>query len=110
MAQGEALLRRVRALLSERTDVAERRMMGGVSFMVAGHMCCGVSKHRLMVRVGRAAYSSALLEPNVMPLDLGGRRPVGYVLVDRESLAGDGELQRWIARGGEVVAALPARS
>jgi TfoX/Sxy family transcriptional regulator of competence genes len=100
---------RVRAILSHRADVAERRMMGGMCFMVAGHMCCGASGARLMVRVGRDAYAAALGEPHVRPLDLGGRRPVGYVLVEREGFATEALLRSWVDRALAAVASLPAR-
>jgi TfoX/Sxy family transcriptional regulator of competence genes len=100
---------RVRAILLERGDVAERRMMGGVCFMVAGHMCCGASGARLMVRVGHDAYAAALSEPHVRPLDLGGRRPVGYVLVDFEGFASEALLRSWVDRALAAVASLPAR-
>jgi TfoX/Sxy family transcriptional regulator of competence genes len=100
---------RVRAILSKRDDVAERRMMGGMCFMVAGHMCCGASGARLMVRVGRDAYAAALSESHVRPLDLGGRRPVGYVLVDREGFASEALLRSWVDRALAAAASLPAR-
>jgi hypothetical protein len=99
----------LRGILSNRADVAERRMMGGMCFMVAGHMCCGASGERLMVRVGLDAYAAALREPHVRPLDLGGRRPVGYVLVDREGFASEAQLRAWLDRALAAVAALPAR-
>ncbi|WP_409515766.1 MULTISPECIES: TfoX/Sxy family protein [unclassified Brevundimonas] len=69
MGHDEALLGRVRALLSDRTDVAERRIIGGISVMAGGHMCCGAFGNRLMVRVGHDAYESVLLEPHVQPPD-----------------------------------------
>jgi hypothetical protein len=100
---------RVRAILSDRADVAERRMMGGMCFMVAGRMCCGASGERLMVHVGREAYASSLHEPHVRPLDLGGRRPVGNVLVDREGFASEALLRSWVDRALAAVASLPGR-
>jgi len=110
MAIDEAPLARVRALLAGRADVAERRMMGGRCFMVCGHMCCGVSRDRLMVRVGRDGHAAALAEPHVGRLDLGGRHPIGYVLVEREGFRRDADLRRWLARALAVVAALPPRA
>jgi TfoX/Sxy family transcriptional regulator of competence genes len=107
MAANAAIVARVRAALAERGDVIERRMMGGWCFMIGGHMCCGASGDRLMVRVGREAYASALPEPHVRPLDLGGRHPVGYVLVDAAGIGGDDDLRRWIDRGIAVVEQLP---
>jgi len=105
----QSITARVRAILSDRADVAERRMMGGMCFMVAGHMCCGASGDRLMVRVGREAYPSVLREPHVRPLDLGGRRPAGYVLVEREGFGSEALLRWWVDRALAVVAALPSR-
>ena len=78
--------------------------------MVDGHMCCGVSRNRLMVRVGRDAYAAALAEPDVHPLDLGGRRPIGYVVVDRPGFAGEADLRRWLDRALAAVAALPPQT
>lgn len=109
MAADATVATRVRAILSSRGDVAERRMMGGACFMVGGHMCCGASGDRLMVRVGREAYAAALDEPHVRPLDLGGRQPIGYVLVDREGFSTESLLRSWVDRALVTVAALPPR-
>ena len=60
MAYDEVLAERVRELLAERTDVSERRMFGGLAFMVGGHMACGIAGDDLMVRVGRSDYDAML--------------------------------------------------
>ena len=82
----ETLLDRARAAFAGHGTVIERRMMGGVCFMVGGHMAGEISRGQLMVRVGRDAYAAALGEPHVTPLEMGGRRPVGYVCVARRKL------------------------
>ena len=82
----ETLTARVRDALSERHDVQERRMMGGLVFMVAGHMCCGVDRHGLMVRVGPDAHDEALAEPDASPMDLTGRPMHGFVLISQTAL------------------------
>jgi TfoX/Sxy family transcriptional regulator of competence genes len=110
MAVDGTIVARIRELLSGRGDVLERRMMGGICFMVGGHMCCGASGKRLMVRVGREAYAGTLLEPNVRPLDLGGRHPLGYVLVDAAGIREDSDLRLWLDRGIAAVEALPAKN
>jgi TfoX/Sxy family transcriptional regulator of competence genes len=107
VALDEAALERVRARLAERRDVVERRMVGGRSFVVGGHLCVGVSGGALMVRVGPDAEARVLAEPGVRPLLLGGKHPVGYVLVDPPGFRSDTDLARWIERGLEFVATLP---
>ena len=91
---------RVRRFLSARDDVEEKRMVGGgLSFMVAGRMCCGVTGDALMVRVGADDAAAALAEPHVTPMTLGGRSLDGYVLVAPEGHADDAALAAWVSRG-----------
>lgn len=105
------LLERVRAVLAGRTDVEEKRMVGGRSFMVAGSLCCGVTGGALMVRVGPEACGWALAQPHVRPLELAGRRPAGYVCVDLEGVPTDEALAAWVRRGVDFVSTLqPGRS
>ena len=106
MAIDEALLQRIRERLAGRDDVVERPMVGGRSFMIGGHLCCGVSGDALMVRVGPAGYDSALREPHVRPLRMGAKAPMGYVLVDPRGLETDTALDAWLRRGTEFVSTL----
>lgn len=108
MAYDETTAARVRRALSARS-VVERKMMGGICFMVDGHMCCGVSREALMVRVGRDAYQEALAQPHVRKMEFGGRSPTGFVLVDPAGYRTDASLKKWITRALGVVATLPAR-
>lgn len=100
---------RVRELLSGRADAAEKRMVGGLSFLAGGHMCCGVTGLALMVRVGADGRAEALAEPHVRPMRLGGRDLSGFVCVDPAGFAADQALARWVQRGLDFVAGLPAR-
>jgi TfoX/Sxy family transcriptional regulator of competence genes len=97
---------RVREVLADRADVEEKRMVGGRSFVVRGHLCLGVSGDALMVRVGPEAYQPALEEPGVRPLTLGSKQPIGYVLVDPPAIRSAADLARWIGRGLDYVATL----
>jgi TfoX/Sxy family transcriptional regulator of competence genes len=99
MAYDERTAERVRRVLTGRQDVLEKKMMGGVCFMVSGSMCCGVSKSALMVRVGREAYQQTLTQPHVRPLEFAGRRPIGFVLIDPVGYETDTALAAWIQRG-----------
>jgi hypothetical protein len=75
MSYEEITAERVRKILSGRRDVVEKKLMGGLCFMVTDSMCCSVSgKGDLLIRVGEAAHGQALGEPHVSPMKMGGRR------------------------------------
>lgn len=84
-------------------------MFAGLTFMVSGHMCCGVSKTELMFRVGEAAASTALEEPGARPMDITGRPLKGMVFVDPTVIEDDETLENWIARALDFVRTLPPR-
>jgi TfoX/Sxy family transcriptional regulator of competence genes len=106
MAYDEKTAERVRMALSGRRDVVEKKLMGGLCFMVGGGMCCSVSgKGGLLVRVDPAAYERLLGEPHVAPMQMGGRTMKGFVRVAQEGYRTDAALKKWIARGLDAVAA-----
>jgi TfoX/Sxy family transcriptional regulator of competence genes len=92
------MLERVRAALAGVDGVAERRMVGGRSFLVNGHMSCGVVGDELMVRLAPADYERALREPLVRPMTLGGRRLKRCLLIGTSATATDEQLSAWVAR------------
>src|ERR1700694_237113 len=98
MAYDEALADRVRGALAKRSGVTERKMFGGVCFMVRGNMCCGIVKNELMVRVGVEQHGKSLADPGVRLMDFTGRPMKGFLFVDAASLRGRG-LSKWVARG-----------
>jgi TfoX/Sxy family transcriptional regulator of competence genes len=108
MGYDEMLAERVRQCLSGRPDVVERTMMGGLSFMVNGRMCCRLSSAGFMVRVGKDAREGTLLQPHVRPTEFAGRRLAGFVNVDPEGYRTDAMLAQWIQRGIDFIATLPA--
>ena len=87
MAYDEALAERIRALLAGRDAVTERKMFGGIAFMVGGNMACGVIHDDLMVRVGPDAHDAALAEPHARPMDFAHRPMRGMVYVDPDGVA-----------------------
>jgi TfoX/Sxy family transcriptional regulator of competence genes len=103
MSYDEKLAARVRAVLSTRDDVVEKKMFGGLCFMVEGAMCCGLTKSDFMVRVGAASYDEALAQPHARPMDFTGRPLKGMVYVAPEGLGTDDALTRWVRRGLEFV-------
>lgn len=109
MPYDENLAARIRRLLSTRQDIAERRMVGGISFLVDGGMACGVTGDGLMVRVGSAALERTLAEPHVRSLEFAGRRLAGFVCVDPQAFPTDAALAAWVQRGLDFASALPAK-
>jgi TfoX/Sxy family transcriptional regulator of competence genes len=109
MAYDEKTADRVRRILAGRRGVAEKRMMGALCFMVNGSMCCGVAGQALMVRVGREAHRRMVALPHVRPMEIGGRRPAGFVLVDPPAIRTHAALAKWIRRGVDFAATLPEK-
>jgi TfoX/Sxy family transcriptional regulator of competence genes len=100
---------RVRLLLSGRDDVVEKKMVGGLSFLVNGTMCCGITGTALMVRVGADGREQALREPHVRPMQFAGRALSGFICVEPAGFAADKALARWVQRGLDFVSGLPAK-
>src|SRR5215472_17596832 len=109
MGYDAATAERLRGLFAERTDVAEKRMVGGLSFIVNGNMCCGVNGSALMVRVGPDDREQALAEPHVRPLEMGGRPVGGFVLIDPDGFSTDAALTAWVQRALDFIGTLPAK-
>ena len=110
MAYDERTAERVRTVLAGRRDVVEKRLMGGLTFMVKGSMCCSVSgRGGLLVRVGASAHQDALAAPHVRPVEMRGKAVVGFVRVAPEGYRTDAALRKWIARALDFVATLPAK-
>ncbi len=78
VAYDEELVGRIRAALADRTDVEEKKMFGGLSFMVAGQMCCGVLKNDLVVRIEPAEFDKLIAQPHVRAFDFTGRPMQGW--------------------------------
>lgn len=100
---------RVRQVLSNRDGVVEKRMIGGLSFLLNGNMCCGIRDRALMVQVGARGREQALREPHVWPMQLGGRTLSGFICVEPAGFAADDALASWVQRGLDFVSGLPAK-
>jgi TfoX N-terminal domain len=106
MAYDEKLAARVRRLLSDRDDISERAMFGGLTFMLAGRMCCGVNRDELIVRLDPDDEAAALARPHARPMDLTGRPMRGFVTVGPEGLRGRA-LARWVRSAVARAESLP---
>lgn len=109
MAFDEALAARVRSALPGGEGVIEKRMFGGIAFLLKGNMCCGIHGDDLIVRLDPADAEVALNEPHVRVFDLTGRPMKGWVLITSDGVATDGDLRSWVGRGVEFAASLPAK-
>jgi TfoX/Sxy family transcriptional regulator of competence genes len=104
MAYDEKFVDRIRKVVGPRLDVSERKMFGGVAFLLDGKMFCGVASADLMVRVGPERYDAALAEPHARPMDFTGRPMNGYVFVSTSGLRSDTALKKWIGLAMAFVA------
>lgn len=99
MVYSEELAMRIRAALDTRDDVVEKKMFGGLCFMVAGSMACGILGDELLARVGPAAYEDALARPHARMMDFTGRPLSGFVVVGTSGIRTAASLKKWIDTG-----------
>ncbi len=109
MAYDEGLAQRIREQLQERTDVEEKKMFGGLCFMVSNHMCCGIMNDTLLARVGPERYDDSLTKSHVSQMDFTGKPMEGFVVVEAQGLSSEGELADWINTCLNFVKSLPPK-
>jgi TfoX/Sxy family transcriptional regulator of competence genes len=109
VAYDEALADRVRDLLASRSDVTERKMFGGIAFMVAGNMACGVLGDELIVRLGEEGGEKAVAEEGVRPFDFTGKPMRNIVYISPERTSDDDGLTEWVDAGADFAASLPPK-
>jgi TfoX/Sxy family transcriptional regulator of competence genes len=108
MSYDEQLADRVRDVLEGRSGVGERKMFGGLAFMLDGHMCCGIVGKDLMLRLGTDGSDKAINSPHVRPMDFTGRPMTSMVYVEPGGLRG-ASLRRWVEKAAAFVATLPPK-
>jgi len=109
MAFDEGLAQRLREFFADRDDVVEKKMFGGLAFMLCGNMCCGVVGEELMARVGSDQYASALKRPFAREMDFTGKPLKGFVYIGCQGIASDNALAAWVERCEAFVSLLPAK-
>jgi TfoX/Sxy family transcriptional regulator of competence genes len=110
MAYDDKLADRIRRVVGPRPDVTEKKMFGGVAFLLDGKMFCGIVKDNLMVRVGPEQYEAALAEAHVRPMDFTGRPMKGYVFVGPGATRTENAIKKWVDQGAAFVATLDGAS
>jgi len=109
MAFDERLAERIRGSLGRRKGLAEKKMFGGIAFLLNGNMCVGIHKSSLIVRLAPEETDAALAQPHTRRFDLTGRPMQGWILVDPEGLETDAKLSKWIQVATKYAGALPAK-
>lgn len=109
MAYDEGLAERIRSVLDDRGDVSERRMFGGLAFLIRGNMSVGIVKNDLMVRVGAETHDEWVREQHARAMDFTGRPMKGFVYVSPHGFESDEDLQRWVERGVAFATSLPPK-
>jgi TfoX/Sxy family transcriptional regulator of competence genes len=107
VAYDERLAERVRALLAAEPDLSERKMFGGIGFMLGGRVCAGVHGDRLIARVPDDVAARELARPHASPFDLTGRAMSGWIYIAPEGLRTAAALRRWVELGTQVARAAP---
>jgi TfoX/Sxy family transcriptional regulator of competence genes len=109
MAYDAGLAQRVREVLEDRSDLSEKKMFGGIVFLLGGNMCVGIVGDELMVRVGPDAYEAALEQPFAREMDFTGKPMRGMLYVADPGCREEAQLADWVERGVAFAGALPAK-
>lgn len=109
MPYNEDLAQRMRALLGPTPGLTEKKMFGGIGFLVKGNMACGVNGQDLIVRLAPEQHEQALSQPGVRVFAMTGRPMKGWVTVGPEGYSTEADLSAWIQKGVEFARSLPAK-
>ena len=108
MAYDLKLAERVRSEL-DGLPFLEKKMFGGVGFLLNGNMACGVNKDDLIVRVDPERHSRLLKKPHARHFDLTGRPMKGWLVIEADGIKTDKQLSAWVKEGVEFASTLPAK-
>jgi TfoX/Sxy family transcriptional regulator of competence genes len=108
MAYNETLADRIRGALANQPDITEKKMFGGLAFMLNGNMVCGVTKDDLMLRVGAENYADALKQPGAREMDFNGRPMKGMVFVNGSEIT-DNDIAERVNACARFASSLPSK-
>lgn len=109
MAYDEGLAQRIREHLQDQTDVEEKKMFGGLCFMISRHMCCGILGDKMMARVGPENYDVNLQKEHARKMDFTGKPMKGMLYVEPDGLQSDRDLNEWIGVCLDYIQTLPPK-
>lgn len=109
MAYDQELASRIRRTLKGTRGLDEKKMFGGVGFLVNGNMACGVHKDSLIARIKPDTTAAALKLPNVRPFDITGKPMQGWILVSAAGCRTEAALEKWVGESVAFAKSLPAK-
>ncbi len=109
MVYDAELAERIRRILASLKGLDEKKMFGGIAFLLNGNMCCGVVKDNLIIRVGRENYEKALAEPHTRQMDFTGRPLRGFIYVSPSGYLTDQDLTKWVTQAIAFTKSLPSK-
>jgi len=109
MAYDEGLVYRLREITADQPDMTEKKMFGGLCFLILGNMCLGIVGEELMVRIGPDAYQECLSLPHAREMDFTGKALKGLIYVATDGFDADEDLRAWVKRGVDFASSLPAK-
>lgn len=109
MAYNESLAQVIREKTEGTPGLVEKKMFGGVAFLLYGNMSVGVHKDDLIVRVGPDAHEDSLTKPHTRVFDITGRAMKGWIMVHPDGHGDEEKLTNWIAKGLDFAGALPKK-
>jgi TfoX/Sxy family transcriptional regulator of competence genes len=109
MAYDETVAQQVRKALTKYPGITEKKMFGGLAFLLRENMCCGIMGNELMVRVGPQGYEAALSRPHTRKMDFTGKPLKGFVYVSPAGFGAKKGLEAWIEKATEFALSLPPK-
>lgn len=109
MAYNQELAERMRAKLKSSRGVTEKKMFGGVGFLVNGNMACGVINDDLIVRLSEDEFAKALKRKHVRVFDFSGKPMTGWIYVSAEGYKLEKALAGWMEKGMALAKSLPKK-
>ena len=109
MAFDEGLAQRIREELEDDPGLTEKKMFGGIGFMLHGNLACGVIQDEMIVRVGPDAYGRAVKKKHARPFDFTGKPMKGWLYVAPDGYESDRDLRAWVALGADFARSLPKK-
>ncbi|MCG2589864.1 TfoX/Sxy family protein [Rhodohalobacter sulfatireducens] len=109
MSFDKGLAQRIREYLQDYPDLEEKKMFGGLCFMISRHMCCGIIEDKLMARVGPEQYESLLERDHTLKMDFTGKPMKGMIFEESQGLNTDEKLKKWLDFCIEFINTLPPK-